>query len=101
MIQQVHDAADRNGPNYKPLNHMPRYYFDLRSGGASSFDEEGVDLLHVEAAHDLAVSAIADAVRDSVLEGAVGQNFTLQVRDEIGPVLEVTAVYGSKMIRTQ
>jgi hypothetical protein len=33
------------------------------------------------------------------MEGAIEQTFAIEVRDAVGPVLEVTAVFGSKILR--
>ena len=46
---------------------MPRmvtYYFDFRTDDVLSQDEEGADLPNVEAAHRVALQAIADAIQD-------------------------------------
>jgi hypothetical protein len=80
---------------------MPRFFFDFVADNTSSIDEEGADLPDVAAAHELAVGALSDAARDAVLEGMTGQTFTIQVRNESGPVLEVTAVFGSKILTKQ
>jgi hypothetical protein len=78
---------------------MTQYFFDFRSNGIVSIDEEGVELPDAEAAHDQAVGALTDAARDAVLAGATAQRFDVQVRDGVGPVLEVTGVFGSKIFR--
>ena len=80
---------------------MARYFFDFRSGGNSSIDEEGLDLSHMGAAHGAAVEALVDGIRDIVIEGAKGQQFAIEVRDEVGPVLHVVAVIESKLFRKQ
>lgn len=77
------------------------YFFDFRAANTLSFDEEGLELQDVEAAHDMAVGALTDAARDAVLEGSADQQFGVQVRDEIGPVLEVTAIFKSTILRKQ
>lgn len=80
---------------------MTRYFFDFRSGDVISLDEEGQNLPDVEAAHGEAVAAISDVISDFVLQGHIGQAMAIEVRDDLGPVLEVTAVFGSKLLRTQ
>lgn len=80
---------------------MATYFFDFRAHGTLSFDEEGIELSDVEAAHDQALRSLTEAARDAVLEGAMGQQFSVQVRDGTGPVLEVTAVFGSMIFRRQ
>ena len=80
---------------------MARYFFDFRSGGSSSTDEEGQDLPDVEAAHGMAIGALSDAIRDIAIEGSKDQQFAVEVRDEFGPVLCVSAVLESKIFRKQ
>jgi len=83
------------------LLRMTQYFFDFRSSGVLSTDDEGQELPDVEAAHREAVEALADALQDFVLEGGIDQRITIDVRDELGPVLQVTAVFGSKLLRKQ
>jgi hypothetical protein len=80
---------------------MVRYYFDFRSDGLFSSDDEGSDLPDAAAAHEQAVGALADGIRDVVLEGAKDQRFSIEVRDELGRVLEVSAVLESRLFRRQ
>jgi hypothetical protein len=77
------------------------YFFDFRSGNNFSEDKEGVELPDAEAAHDMALSALGDAARDAVLEGSKNLSLTVEVRNGIGPVLEVGGVYHSKIFRRQ
>ncbi len=79
---------------------MARYFFDFRSSGSSSIDEEGESLADIGAAHELAVKALADAICELAFEGGK-ENFAIEVRDELGPVLHVTAVLQSRIFRTQ
>jgi len=80
---------------------MARYFFDFRSGGSSSLDEEGQHLPDVEAAHRAAIDALSEAMRHIAVEGSKDQNFAIEVRDEFGPVLHVSAVLDSKIFRKQ
>ena len=80
---------------------MTTYYFDLRSNGTLSFDEEGTELPDANAAHEQAVETLAEVCRTGTLEGGPEQRFGVQVRDEIGAVLEVSAIFSSKIIRKQ
>ena len=68
---------------------MTRYFFDFRSDGISSVDEDGVELSDMEGAHGQAVRALAETINDAGLEGATAQRFMVEVRDDIGPVLVV------------
>ena len=67
----------------------------------SSRDDEGIELSDVEAAHVEALGALADALCDVVREGKADQCLAIEVRDEFGPVLEVTAIFGSRILRKQ
>ncbi len=80
---------------------MARYFFDFRSNGNSSTDEEGADLPDMGAAHGAAIGALSDAIRDIAVEGDKDQKFAIEVRDEFGPVLHVNAVLESKIFRKQ
>jgi hypothetical protein len=80
---------------------MVKYFFDFRSDDALSRDDEGAELRDVEAAHGEALDALVDGIRDIVVQGSTGQHFAVEVRDELGAVLEVAAVLQSKILRTQ
>jgi Domain of unknown function (DUF6894) len=80
---------------------MARYFFDLRSGDATSTDEEGVELSGFEAAHREAILALADSIRDEVLEGVLDQRFAVKVRDEVGSIFEIEGVFKCKILRKQ
>ena len=81
---------------------MARYFFDFRSSGSSSsIDEEGQDLPDMEAAHGMAIGALSDAIRDIAIEGSKDQQFAIEVRDEFGPVLRISAVLESTLFRKQ
>lgn len=80
---------------------MARYYFHFRSGGSSSVDEEGQDLSDMGAAHRVAIEALSDALRGIAIEGGKDQQFAIEVRDEFGPVLRVSAILESKLFRKQ
>jgi len=80
---------------------MAHYFFDFKSLNTESLDTAGVELSDAEAAHDMALGALVDAARDAVIEGSLDQRFAVEVRNGIGPVLEVTAIFNSKIFRTQ
>jgi hypothetical protein len=80
---------------------MIKYFFDFRSGSSFSEDEEGLELSDIEAAHNEAVRALGEAVKDVLTEGIAEQHAAVEVRDEYGPVLEVSAVLRSKILRKQ
>jgi hypothetical protein len=70
---------------------MRRYYFDLRDGDALVVDEEGLELLNVEAVQEEAARALAgfawDAARCSA--GSDSHSLAIEVRDDAGPVMNV------------
>jgi len=78
---------------------MARYFFDFRSKDVTSLDDEGVELSDVESAHQEALGALADAIQDVVMQGQPDQHVAVEVRDELGPVLEVTAILGLRILR--
>ena len=80
---------------------MSIYYFDLKSADVFSRDNEGMELPDAEAAYDMAFDTLVGAARDAVLEGSIDQHYAVEVRNGIGPVLEVTAVFSSKIFRRQ
>jgi len=76
---------------------MTQYFFDFRSRDVVSRDDEGYELSDMVAAHREAV----DALQDLLIQGGADQHVAIDVRDDFGPVLEVTAILGSKILRTQ
>ncbi|MBV9457325.1 MAG: hypothetical protein JO141_07425 [Bradyrhizobium sp.] len=83
------------------LETMIRYFFDLRSGDLVSVDEEGRMLEDIEAAHQEAVGSLADGIVGIMVEGQCDQHIAVEVRDELGAVLKVSAVFASKILRMQ
>jgi len=83
------------------LTAMAIYFFDFKSGDNFSMDEEGEDFVDVDEVHKAAVSILARAVSEMMAEAAADQHFAIEVRDELGPVLEVTAVLRSEIFRKQ
>jgi hypothetical protein len=80
---------------------MPTYFFDLRSSTTFSKDEEGAVLSNIVAAHELALDTLGDAIRELVMEGATDVPLTIEVRDDVGRVLDVSATVRSRIIRKQ
>jgi hypothetical protein len=78
---------------------MTRYFFDFLTGDVLSLDDHGTELPNIQAAHSEALSALADAIQDVVLQGLADQRFAVNVRDERGQVLEITAALNSKVLR--
>jgi hypothetical protein len=75
---------------------MARYFFDFRSDGPLSADDEGLELLDADVAHQQAVGALVEGIRDIILEGAKDQRFAVEVRDDLGRVLQISAVLASE-----
>jgi hypothetical protein len=95
------DHRIRNNGTRPQLKGMVRYFFDFRCHGAFSRDDEGSELPDTEAAHEEALNALSDALPEIVIQGATDQNFVIEVRDDLGPVLEVAAVLRSIIFRKQ
>jgi hypothetical protein len=53
------------------------------------------------AAHRVALTALSNAIPDIAIEGGLDQRFAVEVRDELGPVLRVSAVLASQIFRKQ
>jgi hypothetical protein len=80
---------------------MAFYFFDFRSGEVASIDDEGHELDHIDAAHDEALRAFADAICEAVVQSQADQRFAVEVRDNLGPVLDIKGVIESKIHRKQ
>jgi hypothetical protein len=52
-------------------------------------------------AHTEALNAFAHAIRDAVTQGRSNQRFAIEVRDDLGPVLEISGVIVSRILRKQ
>lgn len=52
-------------------------------------DDEGAEHPDLDAAHAEGLNALVDAIQDSVLQGLPGQRLAVEVRDGLGPVLEI------------
>jgi len=69
---------------------MRRYFFDIHDGEGVISDEEGMELLNMDAVQDEAANALMDIARSRVRSangnGSVRQ-LTIEVRDEGGLVI--------------
>jgi len=75
---------------------MPRFYFDLRDGDDLAVDEEGLELPDIGAVQAEAAISLADMARDAVHNaplGPGGHRMAIEVRDEIGPVMQVRFLF--------
>jgi hypothetical protein len=80
---------------------MATYFFDFLASDVYAVDDEGLELTDVDAAHASALQALADALEHAVAQGLADQRLTVHVRDDLGPVLDITAVVDSKFLRKQ
>jgi hypothetical protein len=87
----VNDAVTINDPVFL-RSQVSGYFFARR---------RRLELPDAASAHRMALGALSDAARDAVIEGSTDQLFAVEVRDEIGPVLEVTAFFSSRIFRKQ
>ena len=70
---------------------MGRYYFDLRDSEGLTVDEEGLELLDVQAAQEEAALSLADAVRDGLRRSDGALNLmTVEVRSVAGLLMRVS-----------
>ena len=67
---------------------MPRYYFDVRETGNLAIDDEGIELLDIEAAQQAAARCLLDMARDRLLGDPLRHNMAIEVRDVVGSVLQ-------------
>lgn len=74
---------------------MGVYYFDLHDGDEIVPDEEGMELRDLAAVQEEAARALAglswDAVRN--FTGAQSHRMTIEVRDGLGPVMQVKFIF--------
>jgi hypothetical protein len=82
-------------------NWMAEYFFDFRSGDTFSKENDGIELPDTEAAHEIALGPLVDAARDAVTEGSSDQRFAVEVRNGMGRVLEVGAIFYCKIFSKQ
>jgi uncharacterized protein YfcZ (UPF0381/DUF406 family) len=69
---------------------MSRYYFDMRQEDEIATDDEGLELPTVESVQEEAARSLADMARDAVQTHRHGARrpMAIEVRDDIGPVLQ-------------
>jgi len=71
---------------------MARYYFDLREGTELFPDEDGVELPTLRAAQMEAARALG-AMAQELEPTAEGQDMSIEVRNEDGPLFQVALVF--------
>jgi len=60
---------------------MPRYFFDVRTNGATSRNGKGIEVPNLQLAVREAALALAD-MADDMATGAMGQETAISIRDE-------------------
>jgi hypothetical protein len=80
---------------------MMRYFFDLRDGDELAVDEEGVELPNMQRVQEEAASSLAELARGHVLEAVTdgANDMAIEVRDEDGPLMKVTFLFGPDRVR--
>ena len=71
---------------------MAQYYFDVRDGNGVVPGEEGLELSDLQAVQEETVRALVGLASDLVenLKDPQTHQMAIEVRDGIGPVMEVT-----------
>ena len=70
---------------------MPKFYFDLSTEIDTFLDDEGCEVLNVTLAKRLALELLGQKIIDQSEGGVLGR-IAVDVRDDKGPVLRVSAV---------
>jgi hypothetical protein len=78
---------------------MAKCYFDFREAGALIIDEVGQDVSDVETARAEAIRAVGEIVRELTLKCRDG-HAAVTLRDDDGPLFEVTATFKTRLLRT-
>lgn len=81
---------------------MARYYFDIRDGDDLAMDEEGLELLELQAVQAEAAKSLADVARDAVhsfSHAKGGRRMAIEVRDASGPVMQVQFIFEVRKLR--
>lgn len=68
---------------------VTRYYFDLRDDDTLVPDEEGLEISDIELVQEEAARSLVDMARFAI-SGRPIFRMAIEVRDETGPVLEVS-----------
>ena len=82
---------------------MPRYFFDLLEDDVVAVDEEGLELSSFRAVQAEAAKSLADMARDALhsFPPAIGrQDMAIEVRDELGPLMQVKLTFEVEALRS-
>ena len=81
---------------------MATYFFDSRAHGRSlTGSRRARNCPAPAAAHEAAVEIFVGAIHEGIVEGNADQRFAVEVGDHLGPVLQVSAVLASNILRKQ
>lgn len=69
---------------------MPTFYFDLHDSTGAIIDNDGYDAVDAHTAKRLALELLGQAIGDGACKECLG-TITIDVRDDAGPVLTVSA----------
>ena len=78
---------------------MGRYYFDLRENDHLMFDDVGVELSDLDAAHREGFRSLMTIASEMPMALTSQRQLTLEVRDECGLVFSLSAALQSNLPR--
>lgn len=81
------------------MSMMSRYYFDFRENDHLMFDDVGVELADLEAAHREGFRGLTAIASEAVFALASKRHLSMEVRNENGLVFELSAAFQSKVLR--
>jgi hypothetical protein len=77
---------------------MTLYFFDTRDNDEFIDDDEGLEYPDLEAVKVAAAKALAELARD-VIPGSLKRKLSIEVRDELGPVLVAVMTFEAVILR--
>jgi hypothetical protein len=77
---------------------MPLYFFDTRDNDEFIDDDEGLEYPDLEAVKVAAAKALTELARD-VIPGSLRRRLSVEVRDELGPVLVAVMTFEAVILR--
>lgn len=80
---------------------MARYYFDLVDQDGLVVDEEGMEFGDLEAVEREATQAMTDAARASLQHPMKPGEASIEVRDDVGPVMRIRLTVAIEHLRKQ
>lgn len=66
---------------------MPRYFFNVRTGGVFDEDKDGSEFLSYELAYDEAVRSAREIVGELVIHGEIVDGRTFEITNEAGAIV--------------